>query len=218
MLNDMEDKGWVEKVDDTPLPPRSCESDSSGDSDDAPPLQSDSESEDSESENSEGDHVSGTASIGNNGYHVYKLNHKGPIWRPNITTRELNIEEHMKLWEPHRIHRDQELDNDSDEGYDTDESLPGLITKCAECTRANTLTERDQHAEQELNMGAKPPHGHCHYCDTVARVEYANICAACGEQVANVAPTEAMHVGDENVDGDRTVSCVDDVLTQRSWV
>lgn len=218
--------------------------------------------------------------------------------------------------------------------------------------------EHDQHAEQELNMGAKPPHGHCHYCDTVARVEYANICAACGEQVASVihedhaskdedtasdtsyepmpqlqrcegegaqhlwhwqdgwpgsaeydelkrlqsivdnlpvyrfsdtihnqsvpvnwycktmiqvfdmlhnsteyremeqlkwvrqalvdlglykwlratnrltysidmvpalaqsdaAPTEAVHVGDENVDGDRTVSYVDDVLTQRSWV
>ena len=35
---------------------------------------------------------------------------------------------------------------------------------------------------------------------------------------SDAAPTEAVHVGDENIDDDRTVSYVDDVLTQRSWV
>jgi hypothetical protein len=160
MLNDMEDEGWVEKVNDTPLPPCSCESDSSGDSDDAPPLQSDTESDDSDSEDDEGDRVWGTASACNKGYRVYKPTHMGPILRPATTTRELSMEEHMKLWELHRIHRVQEDSDDSDEGDASDKSMPGLIPRCAECTRAATLTKHDQHAELELNMGTKPPHGH----------------------------------------------------------
>jgi hypothetical protein len=33
-------------------------------------------------------------------------------------------------------------------------------------------------------MGAKPPHAHCHYCDTMARVDGKDTCAGCGEQVS----------------------------------
>ena len=36
-------------------------------------------------------------------------------------------------------------------------------------------------------MGAKPPHTHCHYCDTVARVDGGAACAGCGELPAPIA-------------------------------
>ena len=65
--------------------------------------------------------------------------------------------------------------------------VAAAITACSECTRAADRTEQDKRAELDLNMGAKPSHTHCHYCDTVARVDGGAACAGCGELPAPIA-------------------------------
>jgi len=52
----------------------------------------------------------------------------------------------------------------------------------AGCEKAKRSTELDEEAHSKLGMGAKPPHKHCHLCDSVARVDYGSTCAVCGEQ------------------------------------
>ena len=54
---------------------------------------------------------------------------------------------------------------------------------CEGCARAASSTKLDAQAKLELGMGAKPPHGHCHHCGIVARVDPEDECAGCGEAV-----------------------------------
>ena len=54
---------------------------------------------------------------------------------------------------------------------------------CEGCTRAAISTKYDAQAERELGMRAKPPHGHCHHCGIVARVDPEDECAGCGEAI-----------------------------------
>ena len=54
---------------------------------------------------------------------------------------------------------------------------------CEGCARAASSTKLDVQAKMELGMGAKPPHGHCHHCGIVARVDPEDECAGCGEAV-----------------------------------
>ena len=42
-------------------------------------------------------------------------------------------------------------------------------------------------------MGAKPPHGHCHHCGIVARVDPEDECAECGEAVWSAGISDPLY-------------------------
>jgi hypothetical protein len=81
-----------------------------------------------------------------------------------------------------------DLDDDDVPDLDGDDvpDLSGDPEPCEGCARAASSTELDVQAQLELGMVAKPPHGHCHHCDSVARVDGEAECAVCGETVATV--------------------------------